>query len=171
MRFFVFTCYFTANAQVTVVHTDFENYISKIRATSSRYQWVNAFICRATKHQGQSWLHLFFIARILHIRDWVIWKWRILAQIQHWSYSVYVYTYWNCKSIYLQSMRIAIVIRIMFIYFLLKWRHNWRNGVSNHQPHDCLLNCLFSRRSKKTSKLRVSGRCEGNSPVTNEFPA
>ena len=27
------------------------------------------------------------------------------------------------------------------------------------------------RRSKKTSKLRVIGLCEGNSPVTGEFPA
>ena len=34
----------------------------------------------------------------------------------------------------------------------------------------CLLNCLFRRRSKKTSKLRVTGFCEGNSPVTGEFP-
>ena len=30
---------------------------------------------------------------------------------------------------------------------------------------------FFMRRSKKTSKLRVSGFCEGNSPVTGEFPA
>ena len=30
---------------------------------------------------------------------------------------------------------------------------------------------LFRRRSKKTSKLRVTGLCEGNSPVTGEFPA
>ena len=27
------------------------------------------------------------------------------------------------------------------------------------------------RRSKKTSKFRVTGLCEGNSPVTDEFPA
>ena len=27
------------------------------------------------------------------------------------------------------------------------------------------------RRSKKTAKLRVTGLCEGNSPVTGEFPA
>ena len=33
------------------------------------------------------------------------------------------------------------------------WRRNGRDGVSNHQPHDCLLNCLFTRGSKKTSKL------------------
>ena len=53
----------------------------------------------------------------------------------------------------------------------LQWRHNDRDGVWNHQPHDCLLNRLFRRRSKKTSKLRVTGLCEGNSPVTGEFPA
>ena len=44
----------------------------------------------------------------------------------------------------------------------LQWRHNERDGVSNHQPHDCFLNCLFRRRSTKTSKLRVTGLCEGN---------
>ena len=43
--------------------------------------------------------------------------------------------------------------------------------VSNHQPHDCLLNRLFRRGLEKTSKLRVTGLCEGNSPVTGEFPA
>ena len=35
----------------------------------------------------------------------------------------------------------------------------------------CLLNRLLRRRSKKASKLRVAGLCEGNSPVTGEFPA
>ena len=36
---------------------------------------------------------------------------------------------------------------------LLQWRHNDHNGISNHQPHDCLLNRLFRLRWKKTSKL------------------
>ena len=53
----------------------------------------------------------------------------------------------------------------------LLWRHNGRDGVSNHQPHDCLLNRLFRRRSKKISKLRVTGLCARNLPVTGEFPA
>ena len=53
----------------------------------------------------------------------------------------------------------------------LQWRHNGRDGVLNHQPHNCFLTLLFTRRSKKTSKLRVTGLCEGNSPVTGEFPA
>ena len=46
----------------------------------------------------------------------------------------------------------------------LQWRHNERDGVSNHQPYACLLNRLFRRRSKKTSKVRVTGLCKGNSP-------
>ena len=54
--------------------------------------------------------------------------------------------------------------------FSLQWRHNERDGVSNHHPHDCLLNRLFRRRWKKTSKPRVTGLCAGNSPVTGEFP-
>ena len=53
----------------------------------------------------------------------------------------------------------------------LQWRHNERDGVSNYQPHDSLLNRLFRRRSKKTSKLRATGFCAGNSLVTGEFPA
>ena len=53
----------------------------------------------------------------------------------------------------------------------LRWRHNARDGVSNHQRHDCLLNSLFGRRSKKTSKLCVAGLCAGKSPGTGEFPA
>ena len=53
----------------------------------------------------------------------------------------------------------------------LQWRHNGCDGVSNHQPNDFLLNRLFRYRSKKTSKLHVTGLCAGNSPVTDEFPA
>ena len=52
----------------------------------------------------------------------------------------------------------------------LQWRHNGRDGVSNHQPRDCLLNRLFRLISKKTSKRRVTGLCAENPPVTGEFP-
>ena len=43
--------------------------------------------------------------------------------------------------------------------------------LSNHQPHNCLFNRSNRRRTKKTSNLPVTGLCEGNSPVTAEFPA
>ena len=55
------------------------------------------------------------------------------------------------------------------IFRFIQWRHNGRDGVSNHQPCDCLLNRLFRRRSKKASKLRVTGLCAGNSPVTVKY--
>ena len=53
----------------------------------------------------------------------------------------------------------------------LQWHHNERDGVSNHQPHDCLLKRLCRHRSKKISKLWLTGLCAGNSTVTGEFPA
>ena len=53
----------------------------------------------------------------------------------------------------------------------LQWRHNGLDSVSNHHPHHCLLSRSFGPRSKKTSKLRVTGLCAGNSPGTGEFPA
>ena len=56
-------------------------------------------------------------------------------------------------------------------HMALQWRHNGRDGISNHQPRDCLLNRLFRRRSKKTSKLHVTGLGAGNSPLTGELSA
>ena len=47
----------------------------------------------------------------------------------------------------------------MHSHYSLLWRHDKHDGVSNHQPHDCLLNRSFRRRSKNTSKLRVTGLC------------
>ena len=55
--------------------------------------------------------------------------------------------------------------------YTLQWHHNVHDSISNHQPHDCLLNHLFRHRSKKTSKLHVTGLCARNSPGTGEFPA
>ena len=64
------------------------------------------------------------------------------------------------KRIWIKSIRVT-----------LRWRHNDRDGVSNHQPRDCLLNRLLRRRSKETSKLCVTGLCAANSPGTGEFSA
>ena len=70
-----------------------------------------------------------------------------------------------------RRMRYVTYFLIRFISFSLRRRHNAHNAVSNHQPHDCLLNHLFRRRSKNTSKIRVTGLCAGISPVTGEFAA
>ena len=49
----------------------------------------------------------------------------------------------------------------------LQRRHNERGGVSNNRRRDC----LFWRRSRKISKLRATGLCEVNPPVTGRFPS
>ena len=64
----------------------------------------------------------------------------------------------------------VLILDIHIFYVPLQWRHNGHDGVSNHQPNHCLLNRLFGRRSKKTSKLHVTGLCVGNSPGTDECP-
>ena len=48
----------------------------------------------------------------------------------------------------------------------LQWRYDERDDISDHQPHECLFNSLFRRRSKK---LRDIDLCAGNSPVTYYF--
>ena len=53
----------------------------------------------------------------------------------------------------------------------LQLRPNRHHGISNHRRLGCLFNRLSMCRSMKTSKLCVTGFCEGNSPVTGEFPA
>ena len=77
----------------------------------------------------------------------------------------------NCVRTTGENDHLELYMYLAMIFIIsLPWRHNGRDSVSNHQPHDCLLNRLFRRRSKETSKLRVTGLCAGNSPGTGEFP-
>ena len=77
------------------------------------------------------------------------------------------------KNLFMLSAKFALMV-ICVWNSTVKILHNNDviiDGVSNHQPRDCLLKRLFRRRSKKTSKLRVTGLCVGNSPGTGEFTA
>ena len=65
----------------------------------------------------------------------------------------------------------VLTTRLLRWLYILQWRHNERDSVSNHWRLHCLLNWWFRRRSKKTTKLRFTGLCDGNSMVTVEFPA
>ena len=71
----------------------------------------------------------------------------------------------KCKLLCMWNIFIKLTMGLIMDY-TLQWRHDERNGVSNHQCPDCLLNRLFRRRSKNTSKLCVTGLYAGNSPVT-----
>ena len=53
---------------------------------------------------------------------------------------------------------------------VLRWRQAESDCVLNHWRIDCFLGRVFTDRSKKTSNLRVTDLCEGNSPDIGEFP-
>ena len=55
------------------------------------------------------------------------------------------------SGVSLGGICLDVLSDICYLKFLdpLQWRHNGRYGVSNHQPHDCLRNRLFRRRSWK----------------------
>ena len=80
------------------------------------------------------------------------------------------YQSWNVITVHRWEVLLQVPAPI-YTLTPLQWRHNDHDSVSNHQPYGCLLNRLFRRRSKKTSKLRVTGFCVWNSPETGKFPA
>ena len=81
---------------------------------------------------------------------------------------VHVYVYY--EYIFTRGLTNSLDRTQTLVVLTLQRRHYEHDGISNHQPRNCLLNCLFRHRSKKTSKLHITGLCEGNSPVTGEFP-
>ena len=70
----------------------------------------------------------------------------------------------------LRGWETKLQYNVGWAHYPLHWGHNGRGSVSIHQPHDYLLNRLFRRRSKKTSTIRITGLCVGNSPGAGEFP-
>ena len=111
----------------------------------------------------------------------------IYTQLFHWSENAIIFRqFWSLAVLEVVILTVQLVMKISsrwqhflfsvyeraqcvnYVVKSLLWRHNECHGISNHQPHECLLNRLFGRRSKKTSKLRVTGLCLGNSPETVE---
>ena len=68
--------------------------------------------------------------------------------------------------IYLAERAVCIQLINKFLVSL-QWRHNEGACASNIRRPYYLLNRLFRRRSKKTSKLRITGFCVGNSSVNS----
>ena len=104
-----------------------------------------------------------------------VWIWIRLCShsihnMQYTTFEIYIYIYGFLRLCF-RGCNANFWWFMWCICSSLRWRHNELDGVSDHQPHDCLLNLLFRRRSKKTSKLRVTGLCAGNSPWTGEFSA
>ena len=96
-----------------------------------------------------------------------------------WSGDSYVliwrYGYWftKLKCPFIASIHTLYLSNMIYctriFHIALQLRHNERESFANDWCLDCLPKRLFRRRSKKTSKLRVAGLCEGNPQVTGGF--
>ena len=135
----------------------------------SLYLWYWIEIVKYTcAHIRYSWFRqMASFPMIVHNSLYVIHHWHKARQCLIRSLFPPIFSlYSTCRGIWTRFANSYILL-----WFPLQWHHNGRDCVSNHLPNKCLLNLLFRRSSKKTSKLRVTGHCEGNSPVTGEFPA
>ena len=48
---------------------------------------------------------------------------------------------------------VSITYDFQWHYMSSQWRHNERDGISNYQPNDCLLNYLFKAQIKENNKV------------------
>ena len=102
---------------------------------------------------------------------WMFTNFSILIWLNSWTILVDLYKnkFPHVLPLSLVSLRFYLGSHLEIPITVMSY--NEHDGVSYHRRHDYLLNCLFRRRSKKTSKLHATGLCEGNSPVTGKFPA
>ena len=108
---------------------------------------------------NSSW-NIFSVTYIIHVHEYIG-----VYSIFYIKYMLYMYLLWTIWMFVGNHATVPVSMTLL-------WRHNDRDG---------LLNRLFRRRSKKTSKLRVNGLCAGihwwpvnsphKGPVTrNMFP-
>ena len=74
-----------------------------------------------------------------------------------------------CEIVMAQVVEIHPHCKTKRVILSLQWRHIERHGVSSHRCIDWLSNHLSRRRSKKISKLRVTGLCAKNLPETAQI--
>ena len=92
----------------------------------------------------------------------------------------------RCIPSGMRSFDVSIVLKCetMFIISSIRYTSTFTSRASSQHYNDVIMSamasqiisltivyCLFRRRSEKTSKLRVTGLCAGNSPMSGYFSA
>ena len=127
---------------------------SGIKLLYSRIPWINSWTGKNRRRNGLQFSMLVTFRTNLILVRWI---------------SLFGIFFYLMTMLFLSWQRLEMLYQTVVCVPLL-WRHNGRDGVSNLQPQLCLINRLCGHRSKKTSKLRVTGLCAVNLPVTGEFP-
>ena len=115
-----------------------------------------------------------WVSDVSYVLVWVRCGWKQMLMTMD-PYAAFVDLCYNQNHATPSSVEMAICWQRRDYVIQNDWHFEiasrWCPNECDHQPHDCLLNRLFRRRSRKISKLRVTGLCAGNSPVTGEFTA
>ena len=130
-----------------------------------RHFSTNRGTCYNSDHELRKDIPQLAIAgQIMRCRLWLLCEKRYheIARV-HWCKPLLCWMFFRKHQIYLGFLidRNEMAWVVEFI-FPLQWRHNERDGVWNRWSLDCLFNRLSMRRSKKTSKFRITCLCEGN---------
>ena len=104
----------------------------------------------------------------LETKEWILITFLLIAHQRHRFCGLDPVVRWQTETTYKEVLNHVYWLggkRTFFAIFVwekvlsLYGRHNDHSGGSKHQSRGCFLNCLFRRRWKKTSKLRVTGLC------------
>ena len=92
-----------------------------------------------TSHMGNMTSMRYWVVIPLDIMQKLLWK---ISKNMCVALIIYILTHERCVH-----TDYAYGVVCVDTLLTLQWRHNGRDSVSNHQPHDCLLSGLFGRRS------------------------
>ena len=104
-------------------------------------------------------------------------RWFIKHTFRVWSklqFCIFVIFFFNC-TFHLVFVVASKIKLITFYCSLFEWSEHYSNVIMSVMASQIISLTIvywivYSGRSKKTSKLSVTGLCEGNSPVTRESP-
>ena len=144
---------------VHILPTTFSNTFSLIKTTVFRFKFHIVLRCSSSSCPT--------IPR-LSTSQWPM-HWSTTAQLEHISwwrhqmdtFSALLALCWPSCIMSYGITRPQWVKQNPQLSVALQWRYNERGGLSNHRRLECLLNRLFKPKSKKTSKLRVTGLVVG----------
>ena len=138
------------------LYTAHNNKLTKIYSKQYFADWMYVFLFNVLLYYTRDYIYrpFCYIEMTLTVS---LWGWVVAGTL--------------CKNKGIQNWYTQYDVINVHLIILQQWRHDERNGVSNHRRLDGLLYRLGRRRSKKTPKLHVTGRPEGNPPVTGGFPS
>ena len=167
-----------------ISHTPVRSRLYHIHIVYKR-NWDGSYLMNLTQ-KSYSWFHIFQIRNLFHCVAESRWNMPFKGSrhgngVVDGAVAKLLRLWQHASALWRHAVRIRIVMSTMHEWVMNIHYHTWiaqgrfinmiRTPSKQWGACGNLLSRMFKRRSKKTSKLRVTGLCDGNSRVTGEFPA